>query len=166
MQYKSVMQVSAQQCWVNFETAANVGNLSLIFWRNDLLQKLLRLYILMYNIQRFIPHTNNFHVITQYRLHFQLQQSLLYHFYFNFVLFVHTDHANFDFNRCSTFTKCCFQLSQPLRLPLSGFSQMVGKGPNLFAYSNLNSTFLLKIFFAEQSHDIKNIILYKANCIT
>ena len=70
MQYKSVMQVSAQQCWVNFETAANVGNLSLIFWRNDLLKKLLRLYILMCNIQRLILHTNNFHVITQHRLHF------------------------------------------------------------------------------------------------
>ena len=31
-----------------------------------------------------------------------------YHFYFNFVLFVHIGHANFDFNWCSIFTECCF----------------------------------------------------------
>ena len=32
----------------------------------------------------------------------------LYHFYLNFILFVHTGHVNFDFNRCSVFTECCF----------------------------------------------------------
>ena len=29
-------------------------------------------------------------------------------FYFNFILFWHTGHANFDFNSCSVFTECCF----------------------------------------------------------
>ena len=29
-------------------------------------------------------------------------------FCFNFILFSNTDHANFDFNWCSVFTKCCF----------------------------------------------------------
>ena len=47
------------------------------------------------------PHTNNFHVITQYNLHYQLQSFLLYHFYFTSILLVHTtSHANFDFNQC------------------------------------------------------------------
>ena len=43
------------------------------------------------------PKVNNFQVITQSK-HFQLQSLLLYHFCFNFVLFGHTGHANFDFN--------------------------------------------------------------------
>ena len=31
-------------------------------------------------------------------------------FYFNFILFWHTGHANFDFNWSSVFTECCFEL--------------------------------------------------------
>ena len=33
---------------------------------------------------------------------------LLFHFYFNFILFWNTDHANFDFKWCSVLAKCCF----------------------------------------------------------
>ena len=29
-------------------------------------------------------------------------------FYINFMLFVHTDYANFDFNQCSVLAECCF----------------------------------------------------------
>ena len=32
----------------------------------------------------------------------------MYHFYFNFIHFVHTGQANFDFNQCSILTECCF----------------------------------------------------------
>ena len=35
---------------------------------------------------------------------------------------------------------------------------------SLFAYSELNSSFLLKIFFPEQYHDIKNLLIYKLKC--
>ena len=35
-----------------------------------------------------LPLNNNFHVITQQNLHFLLQPLLLYHFHFNFMLFV------------------------------------------------------------------------------
>ena len=45
-----------------------------------------------------LPLNNNFHAITQCKLHFQQQSLLLYHFNFNFILFVYTGHANFDFN--------------------------------------------------------------------
>ena len=31
-------------------------------------------------------------------------------FYFTFILFVHTVHANFDFDQCSIFSECCFYL--------------------------------------------------------
>ena len=41
---------------------------------------------------------------------FWLQSLLPYHFYFSFILFVHTGHANFNLNRCSVFTECHFQL--------------------------------------------------------
>ena len=41
---------------------------------------------------------------------FQLQSLLLYHYNINFIHFVHTVHANFDFNQCSIFTECSFQL--------------------------------------------------------
>ena len=50
-----------------------------------------------------LPLNNNFHVITQQKLHFLLQPLLLYHFHFNFILFVHTGHSNFDLNRRSLF---------------------------------------------------------------
>ena len=52
--------------------------------------------------QRFIfPLNNNFHVITQYKLHFYLQSLLLYHhFFFKFMLYVHIFHASFDFSWC------------------------------------------------------------------
>ena len=43
---------------------------------------------------------NNFHGITHQKLHFKLQSLLTYHFYFNFILLIQTDHANFDFNWC------------------------------------------------------------------
>ena len=44
---------------------------------------------------------------------------VLYHFYFNFVLFVHVGHANFDFNQCSLLTEWCFQLFKRLELSKS-----------------------------------------------
>ena len=34
---------------------------------------------------------------------------VLYHFYYSFIFFIHRDHANFDFSRCSIFRGCCFQ---------------------------------------------------------
>ena len=37
---------------------------------------------------------------------------LLHLFYFNFILFVHTGHANFDFHQGSLFTKCCFSFEK------------------------------------------------------
>ena len=38
------------------------------------------------------------------------QSLLLYHFYLNFILFVHSDYVNFNCNQCSIFTEPCFQL--------------------------------------------------------
>ena len=35
-------------------------------------------------------------------------------FLFNFILFWHTGHANFDFNWCSVFTECCFSFEKGL----------------------------------------------------
>ena len=52
------------------------------------------------------------------------QVLLLYHFYLNFVLFVHTDHANFDFNRCSIITKCYFQLQKRFEWTKSLFARL------------------------------------------
>ena len=39
---------------------------------------------------------------------FLLVVLLIYHFYFTFILFVHTGHANFNFSQCSIFTEHCF----------------------------------------------------------
>ena len=44
------------------------------------------------------PLSNNFQVITQLKQYFYLQSLLWLHFYFNFILFGHTGHVNFDFN--------------------------------------------------------------------
>ena len=38
------------------------------------------------------------------------QSLLLFHFCFNFILFGHLGHVNFDFNWCSVFTESWFQL--------------------------------------------------------
>ena len=35
---------------------------------------------------------------------------------FNFILFWHTGHANFDFNWCSVFTECCFLVLKKVRI--------------------------------------------------
>ena len=45
------------------------------------------------------------YVITYQKLCFWLY---LYHFYFNFIFFVHTGHAYFNFNQRVIFTECCF----------------------------------------------------------
>ena len=114
---------------------------------------------------------------------------LLYYFYFNFILAVYTGQANFDFNQRSIFTECCVQLrkrfewskslhvrlpppyrkippgqiSQPHPLPLNAiWKTLEKKRPSLlkFVYFKFNSTFLLKIFFSKQYHDIKNALVY------
>ena len=54
-----------------------------------------------------LPLKSNFHVITQLNFTWSL---FLYHFNFNFIIFVHKEYANFHFNRCSVFTECCFWL--------------------------------------------------------
>ena len=58
------------------------------------------------------------------------------------------------------------QANFPSPLPLNAIWETLDKGPSLlkFAYSKLNSTFLLKIFFSVQYHDIKNALIYKVNC--
>ena len=60
-------------------------------------------------------------------------------------------------------SKKCWNLrAAPHALPLSTIWKNLQKG--LFAYSKLNSTFPLKIFFWGQYHDIKNALIYKVNC--
>ena len=98
-------------------------------------------------------------------------------FYFTYILFVHTGHTNSDFNQCSVFTECFFfsfeknlsgqnhslsDSQDPIEkfpprqifyppLPPSTIWKTLEKGPSLFKffqlYSNLNSTFLMKIYF-------------------
>ena len=59
------------------------------------------------------------------------------------------------------------------QLPLGELSQTRGLKFSTFFWGGdnagfppnpLNSTFLLKIFFSEQYHDIKNALTYKVNC--
>ena len=41
-------------------------------------------------------------------LAFWLLPLLFYHFYFTFILFVHSGHVTFSFDHCSVLTECCF----------------------------------------------------------
>ena len=51
----------------------------------------------------FPPTNNNFYGKTNKNFIFSCS-----HFYLNFILFVHTGHAKFDFNQYIIFTKYCF----------------------------------------------------------
>ena len=60
------------------------------------------------NWKRRIGNIRGLHKITELGTLCQLWSLPLYHSYFNFILFVHTGHANFDFYWHSVFTECCF----------------------------------------------------------
>ena len=54
--------------------------------------------------------------------------------------------------------------AQKLLIPPTRKSILSRLSPPIFIPPSLNSTFLLKIFFSEFYHDIKNTLIYKVNC--
>ena len=75
--------------------------------------------------------SSNFHLITLYQLHLQLQSLPLYHL-FNFRFYVHTCHASFNYSR---FTECCLQHDKSIEQ--SKFSQKNVYFPHLFQLTPL-----------------------------
>ena len=69
-----------------------------------------------------------------------LEKLLLYHFYFNFMLFVHTGHADFAFNQCSIFTEYCFQLLKKVKMVK--FTPILFRFPTLKKKTQQNFSFL------------------------
>ena len=51
---------------------------------------------------------NTSHVILNKNFTFSYIHCCIYYFCFNFIIFVHSDHSNFDFNGYEIFTECCF----------------------------------------------------------
>ena len=94
--------------------------------------------ILYPHLEKLSPSTTPRSPPPQKKLPIQLQSLLLYNFCFNFILFVHTGHADFAFNQCSISTECCFQLkkSRNGQIHSSSYSQHPIKKPSKIFHSS------------------------------
>ena len=109
----------------------------------------------------FSPNSN-FHVITQYKVHLQLQSLLLYHF-FNFRFYVQIYQANFDYSMVtesylqhdkSIGWSKFLQTKFPTSSPLFYLSMLFGKPClNYCLFSSLLHPFLISNFCFHSSWD-------------
>ena len=113
------------------------------FFKIDTLNYETKLQHAVFSVLGGPPPNSNFHVITQQKLYFQLWSSLLYHFYFNFILFVHTGHASFGFIDVQYLQNVAFSFEKVLngqKLLLDRFSPPDEKIPALTKFSHRPSS--------------------------